>query len=156
MRGHLTNGACVVSADSQDLHINMGQYSTHDFTEVGDTSTPGIPFTIRLTECYSGLKVGVGVTFSGLTDPKEPDLFLVKASDAPPTGVSGQNGFTGLGLLIIDQNGHQMMPSSMPNKFFSPDGQNISLHYVARYKATSRRVWPGELRTEVNFDISYP
>ncbi|WP_434747271.1 fimbrial protein [Pantoea sp. Lu_F5_004] len=156
MRGQLTNGACVVSADSQDLHIDMGQYTTHAFERIGDLSTPGIPFTISLTDCDPEIEGGVGITFSGVTAPKEPNLFLVTASDASPTGISGGNGFSGLGLLITDQGGHPIIPGSIPNVFPRPAGKDISLHYVARYQATSRGVWPGELHSEVRFDIAYP
>lgn len=156
MRGRLTHGACVVSADSKDLHVDMGQYTTHGFERVGDFSEPGIPFTIRLTECHSGLEGGVGITFTGVTTPKEPDLFLVSASDAYPVGVSGRDSFSGLGLLITDQTGHKVVPGSVPALFFHPDGNDMSLHYVARYRSTSRSVCPGSLHTEVRFDIAYP
>ncbi len=156
MRGQLTNGACVVSADSQDLHIDMGQYTTHAFRQIGDVSAPGIPFTIRLKDCHPGIKGGVGITFSGVTVPKEPDLFLVSASEPLPAGVSGQKGLVGLGLLITDQSGHQIKPGGIPHQFFRPNGDDISLHYVARYQTTSQGLWPGELRTEVRFDIAYP
>jgi len=156
MRGQLTNGACVVSADSQDLHVDMGQYITHAFERVGDLSTPGIPFTIRLTDCMPGMAGGIGITFSGMTAPKEPDVFLVAASDARPTGGSGSDGYSGLGLLITDPAGHQVIPGGVPDFFSQPDGNDIALHYIARYRATSRSPLPGELHSEVRFDIAYP
>lgn len=158
MRGQLTNGACVVSADSQDLHVDMGQYTTHTFERVGDLSAPGIPFTIRLTDCGPGLEGGVSIAFSGVTSPKEPDVFLVTSpsDDTRPSGVSGRDGYSGLGLVISDPAGHQVTPGGGADVFFRPDGSEISLHYLARYRATSRSTWPGELRSEVRFDIAYP
>jgi type 1 fimbria pilin len=156
MRGQLTSGACVVSAESQDLHVDMGEYTTHSFERVGDISAPGIPFTIKLTDCGPGIQSGVGITFSGKTAPKEPDVFLVAASDTLSTGVFGRDGYTGLGLLITDPTGHQVIPGGLPEEFFRPDGSDMSLHYVARYRTTSRSVWPGKLQSEVRFDIAYP
>lgn len=156
MRGQLTNGACVVSADSRDLHVDMGQYTTHVFERIGDLSAPGIPFTISLSDCEPGTQGGVGITFTGITAPKEPDVFLVTASDARPTGISGREGYSGLGLLITDQTGHQVIPGAAPDVFFHPEGRDMALHYVARYRATSRSTWPGELHSEVRFDIAYP
>lgn len=156
MRGQLTNGGCVVSTDSGDLHVDMGQYTTHVFNRVGDLSAPGIPFTINLSDCEPGIKGGVGITFSGITAPKEPDVFLVTTSDGRPTGLSGREGYSGLGLLITDQTGHQVIPGAVPEVYFHPTDRELTLHYVARYRATSRSTWPGELLSEVRFDIAYP
>lgn len=156
MRGQLTNGACVVSADSRDLHVDMGQYSTHKFERVGDLSAAGIPFTIRLSDCGPVTQGGVGITFTGITAPREPDVFLVTASDARPAGISGGEGYSGLGLLITDQTGRQVIPGAVPDVFIYPKNHDMALHYVARYRASSRSTRPGELHSEVRFDIAYP
>lgn len=156
LRGQLTNGACAVSADSQDLHVDMGQYTTHAFARTGDLSTPGIPFTLRLTDCRPDQMGGVGIRFSGVTAPKEPDVFRVAVSDARPTGVSGGNGFSGLGLLISDADGNPVIPNHPPEVFYRPEYSDISLHYLARYRSTSRGVYPGDLHSDVRFDITYP
>lgn len=156
MLGRLTTGACAVSADSQDLHVDMGQYTTHNFERTGDLSAPGIPFSIRLTDCSPGLTGGVGIEFSGVTAPKEPDVFRVTTSDTRPTGISGDNGYSGLGLLITDAAGNQIIPNTPPEIFYHPVGSEISLHYLARYRSTSRGVYPGDLHSDVCFDIAYP
>ncbi|BEM36231.1 fimbrial protein (plasmid) [Serratia marcescens] len=156
MRGRLIMGACVISASSQDLHVDMGQYTTHIFERTGDLSAPGIPFTLRLTDCNPEMVEGVGITFSGETAPKEPDVFRVTVSDARPTGISGGDGYSGLGLLITDVTGNQIIPNVPPEVFYRPDNSEISLHYIARYRSTSRGVYPGELHSDVRFDIAYP
>ncbi len=156
LRGRLTNGACTVSADSQDLHVDMGQYTTHTFVHTGDVSAPGVPFTIRLTDCSPDLTEGVGITFTGVTAPKDPDIFRVTVSDARPTGVSGGDGFSGLGLLIADADGKPVIPGHAPDVYHHPDGGDTVLHYIARYRSTSRGVYPGDLHSDVRFDIAYP
>lgn len=156
MRGELTNGACTVSADSQDLHVDMGQYTTHTFVKPGDVSAPGIPFTLRLSDCSPDLAGGVGITFTGVTAPKAPDAFRVSVSDARPTGVSGGDGFSGLGLLISDAAGNPVIPDRVPDVFHHQDSSNTVLHYIARYRSTSRGVYPGDLHSDVRFDIAYP
>ena len=156
LRGQLNNGACAVSADSQDLHVDMGQYTTHTFVQPGDVSAPGIPFTLRLTDCSPDMAGGVGITFTGVTDPKAPDAFRVAVSDARPTGVSGGDGFSGLGLLISDADGNPVIPGRSPDVFHRPEGGDVVLHYLARYRSTSRGVYPGDLHSDVRFDIAYP
>lgn len=156
LRGQLINGACAVSADSQDLHVDMGQYTTHIFVKPGDVSAPGVAFTLRLTDCSPDMADGVGIAFSGQTAPKAPDAFRVSVSDARPTGISGGDGFTGLGLLISDADGNPVIPGHRPDVFHRPDGGDVVLHYLARYRSTSRGVYPGDLHSDVRFDIAYP
>ncbi|MCP2124519.1 UNVERIFIED_ORG: type 1 fimbria pilin [Pantoea agglomerans] len=157
--GRLMTGACAVSADSQDLHVDMGQYTTHTFTRTGDVTAPGVPFSIRLTDCSPDLTGGVGIVFSGVTAPKEPDVFRVTTSGTVPTGISGDNGYSGLGLLITDAEGNQIIPNTPPEVFYRSECSEcseISLHYIASYRSTSRGVYPGDLHSDVRFDIAYP
>ncbi|GAA3898053.1 type 1 fimbrial protein subunit FimI [Gibbsiella dentisursi] len=143
-------------ADSQDMHVDMGQYTTHSFGRTGALSVLSVPFTIRLTDCAPEVADHVGLTFSGISAPKAPDLFLVTSADGSPVGVSGAHGFSGLGLMISDPEGHQVIPGQLPAVFYHIDGSEVALRYIARYRATSRYVYPGPLSSDVRFDISYP
>lgn len=158
LNGSLVNGGCAVAANSRDMHIDMGHYTPHSFDQVGALSTHSVPLTIWLTGCVPEIANKVGITFSGMTAPKAPDLFLVTSAEGGPTGVSGDNGFSGLGLMISDMEGHQIIPSQPPAFFYSAEGSDVILHYVARYRATSRgkAIYPGPLSSQVRFDISYP
>jgi len=156
MNGKMIEGACSVSTDSRDMHIDMGQYNTHSFERVGALSTFGMPFTLRLEGCKPEISQGVGVVFSGMTDPKEPDVFLVTPVQGVPMGISGKAGFSGLGLLISDEAGNLMVPDKPPVSFQQLNESGIALHYFARYRASSRNIYPGPLRSEVWFDIAYP
>jgi type 1 fimbria pilin len=156
MNGKIIEGACSVSTESQDMHIDMGQYNTHSFERVGALSTTSMPFTLRLEGCKPEVSQGVGVVFSGMTDPKEPDVFLVSTVKGVPVGISGNTGFSGLGLLISDEAGNLMVPDTPPAWFQQKNGSEVELHYLARYRASSRNIYPGPLRSEVWFDITYP
>ena len=156
LNGSLVDGGCAVVTDSQDMHIDMGQYTTHAFDHVGALSTQEVPFTLRLTDCAPEVADKVGITFSGMAAPKAPDLFLVTSADGGPTGVSGNDGFSGLGLMISAPGGRQVIPGQHPSVFYRAEGREVALHYVARYQSTSRGVYPGPLSSQVWFDISYP
>lgn len=155
MRGRLDTGACVVSSDSRDLHVEMGKYSTKFFEKAGDISNPGIPFTLNLNGCGTAL-AGVGISFSGVADPKDPDVFKVSTSESRPTSVSGKNVYSGLGLLLKDIAGNVVIPNAPPQIFYSSGGVDMALHFVAYYRATSQTAYPSELHSDVRFDISYP
>ncbi|WP_193323285.1 fimbrial protein [Erwinia endophytica] len=156
LKGELNEGGCSISSESQDMHINMGHYTPRDFGKVGTFATEGIPFTIKLTDCNPELVDHTGILFSGMTDPKEPDVFLVTSSDGGPVGITGNAGYSGLGLMISDVNGEQLIPGRPPASFTRVSGNETELHYLARYRATSRDIYPGSLHSEVWFGISYP
>jgi len=156
LKGELAEGGCSVSSESQDMHINMGHYTPREFGKPGEVATHSVPFTIRLTGCNTELVDHTGLLFSGMTDPKEPDVFLVTSSEGGPVGITGNAGYSGLGLMISDVSGNQLVPGKPPTSFTQIQEDEAELHYVARYRATSRDIYPGALHSEVWFRISYP
>lgn len=155
-RGSLAEGACVVSSESRDMHVDMGQYRNNEFTGVGSESPLHIPFVVHLSDCNPELADRIGISFYGMTDPKEPDAFLVTSGDGSPVGVSGDAGFSGLGLVISDAQGNTIVPDMPPHLTTHVDGWDISIPFTARYRATSREVYPGSLRSDVDFRLVYP
>lgn len=156
LSGKVAEGGCVVFTDSQDMHIDMGQYNTHSFDRIGSLSTQSVPFTITLVDCTPGIRSEVGLSFSGRLEPKEPDLFLVTSSDSVPFGTSGQNGFSGLGLMISDFKGHQIMPDKPVTAFYNFEEGEGDLHFFARYRAASLSVYPSMLSSDIEFNVTYP
>lgn len=155
-RGSLAEGACVVSDESRDMHVDMGQYRNDDFTGVGSESSRHIPFVVHLTDCNPDLAERVGISFYGMTDPKEPDAFLVTSGEGGPVGVSGGGGFSGLGLIISDAQGTTIEPDVPPRIETHIKGREVTLPFTARYRATSRDVYPGVLHSDVDFSLVYP
>lgn len=156
LRGALAEGSCQVSTESRDMQVDMGQYRTDIFHGVGSLSPVQIPFSIHLTDCNPALVRDVGVSFDGMTDPKETDVFLVTSGEGSPVGVSGREGYSGLGLVLYDRTGHQVIPDQIADTASPVNGREMVMNYVARYRATSREVWPGALRSEVWFRLVYP
>lgn len=155
-RGSLAEGACAVSTESQDMHVDMGQYRNNDFTGVGSESPLHIPFVVHLEGCNPKVAAGIGISFYGMTDPKEPDAFLVTSGEGGPVGVSGGTGFSGLGLIISDSQGNNIVPDMPPHLTLHIEGQEVSIPFTARYRATSREIYPGILRSDVDFRLVYP
>lgn len=156
LRGELAEGSCVVSAESRDMQVNMGQYRNDTFHGVGSLSPVRVPFAIHLTDCNPSLVSDVGVSFYGMTDPKESDVFLVTSGDGSPVGVSGDEGYSGLGLMLSDEAGRQVIPDQGTGTTVPVNAREVIMNYVARYRATSREVWPGSLHSEVWFRLVYP
>lgn len=161
LRGELTESGCMVATESKDMHIDMGQYTNTIFSGTGSEATLHIPFSIHLTGCSPELAERVGISFYGMTDPKEPDVFRVTSGEGSPVGVSGGNGFSGLGLIIDDQQGKGVEPTINPKTQirFQPreiKGEEVIIPFTAHYRATSRKVYPGPLHSDVWFRIVYP
>ncbi|XGI79138.1 fimbrial protein [Enterobacter hormaechei] len=155
-RGSLAEGACVVSTESRDMHVDMGRYRNNEFTGVGSESQLRIPFVVHLSDCNPELADRIGITFYGMTDPKEPDTFLVRSGDGGAVGVSGSAGLSGLGLVISDAQGNNIVPDTPPHLTTHLEGREVIIPFTARYRATSREVYPGALRSDVDFRLVYP
>jgi type 1 fimbria pilin len=156
LRGSLTEGACVISAESEDMHVDMGQYRNDNFLGVGSESSRSIPFVVHLTDCNPALATRIGISFNGMTDPKEPDAFLVISGDGSPVGVSGKEGFSGLGLIINDEYGNTIFPDTVPHTTYKIEGRDVLIPFTAHYRASSNDVYPGALHSEVDFHVIYP
>lgn len=156
LHGVLAEGSCVVSEESRDMQVDMGQYRNDSFHDTGSLSPVRVPFSIHLTDCNPSLASEVGVSFYGMTDPKETDVFRVTSGVSVPTGVSGGEGFSGLGLMLSDEEGQQVIPDQVTATAVPVNSSEVVMHYVARYRATSREPRPGALHSEIWFRLVYP
>ncbi|WP_380178363.1 fimbrial protein [Kalamiella sp. sgz302252] len=146
LQGKVIAGACRVTSDNNDMHIELGRYDK--------TSSPAnAPFTVKLADCQSEIISGVNIHFSGEAKSEMPNLFLTH-SPKISAGKAGQR--DNPGLLILDAEGKQVLPDSAPVVVRQEKGKDTELHYFARYFATSLRKNPGTLHSEVRLDIAYP
>ncbi|THD42306.1 type 1 fimbrial protein subunit FimI [Enterobacteriaceae bacterium ML5] len=150
LKGVLAEGACAVSTESEDMHVDMGQYRNNDFDGTGSDAPLQIPFTIHLTDCNPAIAKRVGVSFYGVTDPAAPRAFLVT------DGEGGGLATTGLSLIITDSKGEPVIPDAVPDAAYRVRGSEVTLPFAAHYRATSPEVHPGALESEVWFRIVYP
>ncbi|QHS50176.1 fimbrial protein (plasmid) [Klebsiella michiganensis] len=144
-RGVLTAEACSVSTDSRSQTVNMGQLRSNQFSGVGSQTSP-VGFSIRLTECSTAVSDQVGVTFSGITDGKDP--LVLKAGE-------GMNAATGVGLALFDDQGEIIIPNTQPLVWSRLHEGDNSLRFHARYRATSRQVTGGNADAFTSFTLTY-
>ncbi|EJC2626083.1 MULTISPECIES: fimbrial protein [Serratia] len=145
LRGALTEAACSVSTESAHQIIDMGQFRSNQFGDLGSFASP-VEFNIRLTECSTAVSNTVGVAFYGVTDGKDPQV--LKAGE-------GENAATGVGLALFDRNGDIIPPNTPPRTGMAlHEGENI-LRFMARYRATSRQVVAGNADASTWFALTY-
>lgn len=156
IHGKVISGACVVTSDNADMHVDMGQFTLHTFKHPGDITTAARPFTVHLTDCKSEISGGVNISFSGVANQKMPNLFQVFSDDEGTGNVSQSSEDSHVGLLISGPQGKQVRPDGVPVVLRQANGKDTEIHYIARYFASSLRVHPEELHSEVRLNIVYP
>ena len=143
--GAVEAAPCVVSQESADQKVEMGQVRTSDFSSLGSWSDP-VEFTINLKECDTTIAQQVGVTFRGVTDGKDPTVLMAG---------QGAGSAEGIGLGIFDSRGVQVIPNTRPQTFtMLEDGENV-LYFRARYRSTSRTVTGGDASAQTWFTLTY-
>lgn len=146
--GELVNAACSVSTKSADQTVKLGQYRTADFTAVGDT-TALVPFEIVLNDCDPEVSATASVAFSGQTDATDATLLAIASADNGSTA-------SGVGIEILDTTSKALSPNgasySTAQKLI--DGTN-TLHFSARYKATSATTGAGQANADATFIMKY-
>lgn len=144
-KGELIDAPCVVSADSQNQEVNLGQVKTSVFAAKGDKS-PAKPFQIKLEECdLTAGKTKVSVGFAGTGDTIDPTLVSV-ANEAGAAGSVGIGIYDNANKLISLNTGASEAPLKT--------GQTV-LYYTAAYVSTAAAVTPGYGNAQVDFNVTY-
>lgn len=150
LRGELVNSACVVSPESQDLRVEMGQYRSNSFGDVGSYSTVTVPFALKLVECRRDIASQVGIAFQGLSPAEDPQVFVATSK------ATGMPGNTGLGLALFDNQQQLIIPNATPDRYLPIISEEMTFHFSARYRVISLPLVPGNLLTDVWFTLVYP
>lgn len=144
--GEIIAEACRVEAGSHNMSVIMGQVSSNRFHAVGEDTQP-VPFDINLLDCSTAVSQRVSVAFHGIADGKNPELLSVGEGDGVASGVA---------VAIFDDK-NQLIPINGPvysSTALPPDGP-LSLHFVAKYRATGNTVTGGRANAEAWFSLTY-
>ncbi|MCV5341179.1 long polar fimbria major subunit LpfA1, partial [Escherichia coli] len=71
--GEIVDSPCVLSVDSQNQEVVLGQVQKSVFAAVGDKS-PAKPFEIKLEDCDTTTMKKANVSFTGVGDADQSDL----------------------------------------------------------------------------------
>ncbi|AHV36780.1 fimbrial protein [Aeromonas dhakensis] len=84
--GEIINAPCSVAPESVDQVVEMGQISTKELANGGESNSK--PFSIKLLNCeISDQEDAVKVTFSGAKDPVDSSLLVIGGGDAKGAGI---------------------------------------------------------------------
>lgn len=144
-KGEIVDAPCVVSADSQNQEVNLGQVKTTIFAAKGAKS-PSIPFQIKLEECDTTKgKTKVSVGFAGIAAAGDATLISINQEAGSATNV---------GIGIYDNKSVAVPLNTGSSSTTLVNGQNV-LYYSASYVSTATGVTPGYGNADVDFNVTY-
>ena len=147
MSGTVIASTCDVETADTLQTIFIGNFASTLFTTVGDVS-PTADLLIRLNNCSSGIS-GATVTFSGTPDNDNNKLLAL-------SDTSGSGGMaTGVGVEILDANKNSVAINADSESQPLKEGDNNTLTFFLRYKATKIPVTAGNASSVMYFDLSY-
>ncbi|EKT55851.1 fimbrial protein [Providencia sneebia] len=144
-QGELIAEACSVEISDRNLTVNMGQLRTNMLNAPGQDTDPVI-FDIHLRECSDAVSQYVSITFSGVANDQNPQIFSV--GNGPDTA-------TGVGLAIFDSKNTLIPINSAPQKIARTSNGDMTLHFTAKYRATSYQVTGGKADVQALFLLTY-
>lgn len=142
--GEIVDSACVVSPDSQNQEVVLGQVSKSVFAAVDDKS-PATPFKIKLESCDITQLKNVDVSFSGVADADNSKLISVNTEAASATGV---------GIGIYDNTNTLVELNTGKATTALKEGQTV-LYFTANYVASKATVTTGYGNASVDFNLTY-
>lgn len=156
IQGVLTESACRLEMNSARQDIWLGETGTAQLSFPGERASP-VAFELRLTDClrnsasqrdertgaryWATIQPTVSVSFSAPADMDNPQLIRA-------------DGVSGLGLRLLDGNGHDVRLGSRGAPLFLAPGQD-SLTYTVTTERTPAPLVAGAYRAAVDFQLSY-
>ncbi|MGZ0719073.1 fimbrial protein [Pseudomonas palleroniana] len=146
VEGVIADNGCVVSADSQNMTVTMGNVALKQFY-ADDVAFGQRQFVIRLERC-SALASGVKVTFEGAANVDNAELLQLTQES---------NVATGLAIEILDNNNERIpinIKMSAPLEINVAAGASKDLMFYAQYRSVGV-VSAGSANSTANFILEY-
>lgn len=148
--GSIMNAGCAVNASSNNQSVDMGEYRSALFTDVGFRSN-SVLFNIELDDCDSTISTQVSTAFSGTASSVDPTVLAVSNAAGGASGSASE-----IGIETSDKTGTVIKPdgSEFSTAQTLIDGSNV-LSFSVRYKSTAASVTPGGADADVTFSLQY-
>lgn len=143
--GEVIAESCRVEMGDQQMAINMGQISSNRFHSTGEDASP-VSFDIHLQDCSIAVSKHVGIAFYGVADGKNPDVISV--GEGP--GIA-----SGIGVALFDTDDRLIPLNKPPQSWTRLYTGPVTLHLVAKYRATGHSVTGGKANAQAWFSLTY-
>lgn len=143
VRGAIKGNTCLISAESKDINVPLGNIGDQQFLQVGATGNIKSPFVIRLEQCGPTFE-GAKVRFSG--DPAGHNSEYLKIAEGGAEGVAVQ---------ILDSS-NEVVPLNHDSVAYPGSGKDsLDLQFYAQLVAINTPVKPGEVSAMATYIVEY-
>lgn len=154
---------CILSSESQEQGIDMGNVTARYFKRAGDRS-PAVIFTINIRDCLAGVHEShadiagysrgifthtytsreqlVSLRFAGESDFTNPELLKIDGRTQ------------GLGLRLLDNNGNPLALNQAQHPYLLPPGDS-NLTFRAMLESTRSQITAGDYQGTVHLMMEY-
>ncbi len=145
VNGEISDNTCVVSSESREVTVELGDVSTKQFSSIGSGSRFE-PFYIKLENCGASAS-NVDIMFSGKEDTSDSQLLSIqKASDSS----------SGIAIGIYDDEKELLPINTFSSSSYIYSSQPVLvLSFFARYVSTELDVRGGSADGSVTFYLNY-
>ena len=142
MTGNIYANTCAVDSESKNLTVDLGQATSGEFKDVGDTGQ-WKEFSLKVSHCPATLKLA--------------NAFLYGQADgAHPTKFANSGTAKGLALELADRPDNILIaPQASFNVLINQSDHTAEFPLAARYYATSLPVTAGTFSSVVQVTFTY-
>lgn len=141
--GRIVGNTCVISADSKEVNVPLGNIGTRQLMAVGDVSNIKTPFALNLEDC-GPMFAGVKVRFTGT--PEATNTQLLKVDDGGAAGVA---------VELLDSNSKPLALDTQTNANGTAGSDTVEMNFYARLIATEATVTPGDVSAIATWLVEY-
>lgn len=142
MVGNIYANTCSVDSASKDLTVDLGQASSSDFKDVGDTGE-WKAFSLEVTHCPKTLTLANA-------------FFYGQADSVHPTKFANSGSAKGLALELADRQDNILIaPQASFNVLINQSDHTAAFPLAARYYATSMPVSAGSFDSVIQVTFTY-
>ncbi|MFA3778406.1 fimbrial protein [Yersinia sp. 1652 StPb PI] len=144
--GEITDSACIVDTNSENLTVSLGRVSAASFAGAGSYSS-ATQFQLVLKECPASATTAI-IKFDGTSVAGDNSVLAL----TPGAGVA-----TGVGIELSDasQRVVNLYTESAPYTLVTGAGSETNLDFTARYKSLDTTVGAGIANASAQFTVIY-
>ncbi|CAI2158485.1 Type-1A pilin [Serratia fonticola] len=143
--GSLVEAPCAIDTPGDGLIVDIGQYRTADFDEVGKTSMSK-RFDIKLSDCAVDTYTKAQVTFKGPTSGGKNTTLALDG---------GSSSAKGIGIQILSEGKAVTVDGSESSGSTSLVEGNNTLPFQVQYISIDKNVKAGEASSFADFTVTY-
>ncbi|WMT16056.1 fimbrial protein [Serratia fonticola] len=144
--GEITDVACTVDTNSQNLTVTLGKVASSTFSGIGSKAA-STQFQLVLKDCPAAATTAV-VKFDGTSVAGDNSLLALTPGVDAAEGVA-------IELSDASQQVVKLFESSQPYTLETGVGSVTNLDFVARYKAISDTITAGVANSSAQFTVIY-